>query len=235
MFILKQLRRKKNINQTDLAVAIGVSLRTIQLYEKKDANIPIKNLTKIAQYFDVTIAELYSHEVNEDTDTYGDKVGGQKGIGTRLIGNGKILIDVPLLLEADEQMYLDRFVEKEDFVNQLPRMSFVLKKEEEAAHMAFEISGKSMDNGTLDGVPMNALVLGKEIPLEDLQQMVTNNRIYIIVHSDGILCKAIQAVNKDTETIHCHSYNKSPEYVNFTIEFGKVLQLYEIVKKQIDC
>ncbi len=235
MFILKQLRRKKNINQTDLALAIGVSLRTIQLYEKKDANIPIKNLTKIAQYFDVTIAELYSHEVNEDAQGYGDRTGGQKGTETRLIGHGKILMDVPLLLEADEQAYLTNVAKNEGFVNQLPRMSFVLRQEEEAHHMAFEVAGRSMDNGTLSGVPMNALVLGKEITLEALQQMVTENSIYIIVHSDGILCKAIQAVNKETKTIHCHSYNKSPEYVNFSIEFGKVLQLFEVVKKQIDC
>ena len=49
---------------------IGVSLRTIQLYERKDANIPIKNLTKIAEYFGLTIAELYMHEVNDMGEAY---------------------------------------------------------------------------------------------------------------------------------------------------------------------
>ncbi len=65
MYAIKQLRRKKNLSQSDLAKEIGVSLRTIQLYEKKNANIPIKNLTRIAAYFDLSIAELYLQEVNE--------------------------------------------------------------------------------------------------------------------------------------------------------------------------
>lgn len=72
MYIIKELRQKFGINQTKFAQEIGVSLRKVQLYGRKNANIPMKNLKKIAEFFEMTIPELFIHEFH-DPDTHGKK------------------------------------------------------------------------------------------------------------------------------------------------------------------
>ncbi|MEP3570166.1 MAG: helix-turn-helix transcriptional regulator, partial [Flavobacteriaceae bacterium] len=107
MYAIKHLRRKKNLSQSDLAKEIGVSLRTIQLYEKKDANIPIKNLTKIASFFDLSIAELYLQEVSETRETYVRRQPFTKyGSVFYPMDHGKYLIMVPLILMEQQNTYI---------------------------------------------------------------------------------------------------------------------------------
>ncbi|WP_282160109.1 helix-turn-helix transcriptional regulator [Ulvibacterium marinum] len=235
MFILKQLRRKKNINQTDLAKAIGVSLRTIQLYEKKDANIPIKNLTKIAQYFDVTIAELYSHEnVNEKGAAYDTPETVEKGHIITKLAPGKYLIYAPLLLTEQYGKFSKQYAKKV-FVQTLPRIGFVLDRVSVAHYMAFEISNNSMDDGSLNSIPFKSVVLGKLVQLDKIQGYMQGNPngASILVYKGNVMCKVISDYNKKTKTVVCKSLNDSPEYSDFEIKVGEIDQLYAILGKQI--
>ena len=86
------------MSQTDLAKIVGVSLRTVQLYEKKDANIPIKNLIKIAEHFDHSIAELYSYEANVQNGIHDSQNALTKAHHPiRPLTKEKFLITVPLV------------------------------------------------------------------------------------------------------------------------------------------
>jgi len=235
MFILKQLRRKKNLSRTDLANAIGVSLRTIQLYEKKDANIPIKNLTKIAQYFDLSIAELYMHEVNETAENYIDqKMLSKKGNTIKPLGSGKYLITVPLV---SGEMVEDYFHNLEDttFVDKLSRIGFVLEHIEDTYHVAFEITNNSMDNGSIEGIPNKAIVLGKSVSKKELSEALDNQRyhFWVMVYKGGIMCKEIVAYDKTNKSITCHSLNSSPEYSDFQINLEDIKELFAVIKKQL--
>jgi transcriptional regulator with XRE-family HTH domain len=51
MFNIKELRLKKGVGQTELANYVGVSLRTIQHWEKGTKNITIFRLEKINSFF----------------------------------------------------------------------------------------------------------------------------------------------------------------------------------------
>jgi transcriptional regulator with XRE-family HTH domain len=51
MFNIKELRIKKGVGQTELANYVGVSLRTIQHWEKGTKNITIFRLEKINSFF----------------------------------------------------------------------------------------------------------------------------------------------------------------------------------------
>lgn len=233
MFVLKQLRRKKKINQTDLARVIGVSLRTIQLYEKKNANIPIKNLTKIADYFDVSIAELYSHEVNEDQDIYELISGTSDGpFSTKKMDANKWIVNVPFVSAEKLPYYCDE-IENQDFLKNLPSLGFVVENVESGVYIAFEIIGNSMENDTADCIPNGAIVLGKEVSLEDLEMRSKVKRPKaIIVYGTNILCKEVINYDWKNKRITCHSLNTSPEYADFEIPVSEVKQLFEIVKKQ---
>jgi len=236
MFILKQLRRKKNISQTNLAHAIGVSLRTIQLYEKKDANIPIKNLTKIAQYFDLSIGQLYSQEVNESDIVYNKQnILSEKGHIIRKLAPGKYLLSAPLITIREQGEYIRKY-DDQVFINTLVRTSFVIDQVSVARYMTFEISNNSMNNGCLEGMPQKTIVLGKHVRKRELAPRVKDKHypFWIIVYKDSIMCKEIIKYNKKKGTITCHSLNNSPEYPDFEINLDDVKQFFAIIKKQVD-
>lgn len=235
MYILKQLRRKKNISQTDLAREIGVSLRTIQLYERKDANIPIKNLTKIAEYFEMTIAELYLHEVNDIGENYIRKQPFTKhGSIFYPLDHGKYLIMAPLVLMEHYDGYIENIKEQYD-KNHPFQAGFVIDFLEDEIYTAFEITGDSMDNDSVHAIPNKAIVLGLEIHKKAFTKGDTTlwNKPYVLVCEDRIICKQITGFNREHETLHCHNLNSSPEYQDFELPLDEVLQVFRIVKKQL--
>ena len=233
MYIIKELRRKKNISQTDLAKEIGVSLRTIQLYEKKNANIPIKNLTKIADYFEMTIAELYLYEVNDFGESYVRKQPFAKHDSIFYpLQHGKYLIMSPLVLTEHYPDYIKGFSltnKKVPF-----KTGFIIDSLDDAPYMAFEVSGSSMNDQTLEAIPNKAIVLG--IALEKEKFMNTNdelwNKSYVLVCKDRIICKQVSGYDDGKNSVRCHNLNKSPEYQDFDLALDEVLQVFKILKKQ---
>jgi transcriptional regulator with XRE-family HTH domain len=59
-----ELRKKKNLSQTDLAQMVGLSYAQIGRYETKGSQPPAEALKKIAEALDTTVDYL----VNGDTD-----------------------------------------------------------------------------------------------------------------------------------------------------------------------
>lgn len=235
MFIIRQLRRKKNLNQTDLGRAIGVSLRTIQLYEKEDASIPRKNLTKIAQYFDVRVDQLYARGVNE-LDLVYDKENklSKKCHQINKLGPGKYLLSSPLVTVKNQMEY----IEKRDsnlFLSSLVRMGFIVDQVSVSTYIAFEVANNSMNNGLAEGIPEKAVVLGKQVHTRELNRKIDGGTtLWILVYKDSIMCKKITDYNKKKGTIICHSLNDSPEYPDFEIHIDDVKQFFVIIKKQVD-
>ena len=236
MFILKQLRRKKNISQTEFAQIIGVSLRTIQLYEKKGANIPIKNLTKIAQYFDLDIADLYAQErVNEigaQYETMNSKAKDAHVI--KKLAPGKYLVSAPLVMASMYNSYMDNDGDV-PFMETLPKISFVIDQVSTARYLAFEISNNSMDNGEVDGIPNRSVVLAKMVSTKKMRTAVRDNpkTLWVIDHKDSIMCKKITDFDTKRGILKCSSLNNSPEYADFEINIEDVRQFYSVIKKQI--
>lgn len=235
MHTIKQLRRKKNISQTDLAKEIGVSLRTLQLYEKKNANIPIKNLGKIASFFGMTIAELYIHEVNESEETY------LKRAPFTHFGNlcyplehGKYLIKAPLLLIEDQEDYSQRLGAKKETLP-MATIGFVMDSLEEAHHKAFEITGNSMNDGSMEAIPNKAIVLGRKYGVNELKTDWDNGAhpIMVLVCTDRIICKRVTGINIKTNSLECQNLNRSPEYQDFKLLLEEILETYLVVKKQL--
>lgn len=235
MFVLKQLRRKKSINQTDLALAIGVSLRTIQLYEKKNANIPIKNLNKIADYFELSIAELYTDEVNEKDGVYHTTKMTSKGDLSRakLLGPNKDIISAPLVSVMMQSEYIQKH-DSLDFLKELAHIHFVIETAEMENYISFEVIGNSMEDGSIHSIPNQAIVLGKEIDIENHSKiLILKDKVVVLVYNDSLLCKKIMNYDEKRGIITCHSLNTSPEYADFEVSLVEVNCLFEVIKKQM--
>ncbi|WP_350284172.1 helix-turn-helix transcriptional regulator [uncultured Croceitalea sp.] len=237
MQIIKQLRKSKAVNQSDLAAAIGVSLRTVQLYEKKDANIPIKNLTKIAEYFGLTIGELYMQEVNEEESTYAKtKVFSAFGNVCYPLANGKYLVMAPVLFEGLQQQYLKEYPNQE-LKESLVKAGFIVDYFDEGGYMAFEIIGNAMNNGSIESIPNGTIVLGKMVaindsPFSEISDALLNKPV-IVVFESRIICKRLTGYNTDKEMMVFDNLNDSPEYQGFEMPFSEALEVYEVIKKQL--
>lgn len=234
MYIIKQLRRKNNISQSQLGKEIGVSLRTIQLYERKDANIPIKNLTKIAEYFGLTIAELYMHEVNDMGEAYTKRQPFTKHNSVFYpLEHGKYLVMAPLILVEWHQKYI-LGLQKESMSNPF-QGGFIIDFLSDEPHRIFEVSGDSMNDNSTESIPNKSYVLGLELKKESLVRNNETlwNQSYIIVCKDRIICKQITGYKKEHRSLMCHNLNSSPEFQDFELPLEDVLQVFRIVKKQI--
>lgn len=65
---LKELRKEKKLNQTDLGNLLGLTQRAYAEYEKTD-NIPnVATLIKIADYYGVSLDYLCDHETKTQLD-----------------------------------------------------------------------------------------------------------------------------------------------------------------------
>lgn len=235
MYVLKQLRRNKGISQSDLGREIGVSLRTIQLYEKKGANIPIKNLTKIADFFELSIAELYLHELNDTGGSYTSKQPFTKhGNVFYPLDYGKYLVMPSLILMEQQQWYIDQIGTK-NFDKTAFQMGFIIDFLEDGAYRAFEVSGDSMNDGSIHAIPNKSIVLGVEIPKETLSKKedAIRDMPCVLIGKDRILCKWITKFDSEKGMLHCQNLNKSPEYQDFELPLSEVLQIFKVIKKQL--
>ncbi|WP_394747914.1 helix-turn-helix domain-containing protein [Spongiimicrobium salis] len=234
MFILKQLRREKNCSQTELATAIGVSLRTIQLYERKEANIPRKNLTKLAAYFNLSISQLYEYEINEQTAVYQNEPPSLNKLSSvKSLGNGKYEVTAPLILTNDYEAYAKKFLDI-DYMKDLHKASFVTDNMADGNFRAFEILGSAMNNGKLNGIPNGTIVLARELPKEALFVDSIKHFNCVLLYKSALLCKQINDFDNSKKTIRCHSLNESPEYADFEIPLRDIYKVFVIVKKLIN-
>ena len=55
---LKEIRQEKNLSQTDIAKALGVTRQAISLYEKGDRELKLETWQKLADYFNVSVPYL---------------------------------------------------------------------------------------------------------------------------------------------------------------------------------
>lgn len=85
---IRELRKSSNQSQTELAQAIGVSLRTIQNWEAETSDVSTKKLREIAKHYDVTIPYLFGGEEtvkNEKLDLI-KKISTEHDISAYVIG-----------------------------------------------------------------------------------------------------------------------------------------------------
>lgn len=58
-YSLKELRARKNMTQSEVAEELGVSTQTYNAWEKDISNVAIRKVRCIADFFGVTIGEIF--------------------------------------------------------------------------------------------------------------------------------------------------------------------------------
>lgn len=81
---IMEIRRKKGLNQQELANLLGKSLRTIQNYESGVIDFPISTLTNLASCLDCTLEELLSPGVPITLEDISERYPAPPPIGSSL-------------------------------------------------------------------------------------------------------------------------------------------------------
>lgn len=147
------------------------------------------------------------------------------------LGNGQYIMIVPLVQEYAYAGYLSGF-QDEEYLDDLPKHSFVVNKQHKGHYMAFQVIGDSMSNGTDESITEGSTVTGREI-----QRHLWNSRFhihrfkdYVIVHKDGILIKRIIKHDVEAGVITCQSLNPDREwYPDFDLNLDDCKQIFNIV------
>lgn len=69
---LKEIRQEKNLSQTDIANALGVTRQAISLYEKGDRELKLETWQKLADFFNVPVDYLLGISKDRSTLTIDD-------------------------------------------------------------------------------------------------------------------------------------------------------------------
>lgn len=57
---LKEIRNERNLQQCDLAVAIGSCSRTISRIERGDRNVSVEYALRLARYLELPVEQIFS-------------------------------------------------------------------------------------------------------------------------------------------------------------------------------
>lgn len=208
--ILKIIKYKDNLNQSEIAQEIGVSKQYLSdtLNERYPFNDELKQ-------------KLYERFTYLSTD---------KSEVKPFIPRARA--GVPLVSQYAYAGYLGGYGDPE-YVEQLPTIDFTPDREMTGNWLAFEVKGDSMDDGSKESYVEGEIVICREVEREYWRdsRLFINKRDFVIVHEEGILIKRITEHNLQQHTITIHSLN--PMYPDRTLRLEQVKQIFSIVESRL--
>lgn len=147
------------------------------------------------------------------------------------LGNGQYIMIVPLVQDYAYAGYLAGY-QDEEYIEELPKHSFVVNKQHRGKYMAFQVIGDSMSNGTEESITEGSTVTGREIQrhLWSSRFHIHRFKDYVIVHKEGILIKRIIKHDVDEGVITCRSLNPDKDaYPDFDLNLDDCSQIFNIV------
>lgn len=206
--LIKIIKFKENLTQTDIAKRIGVSKQ----YLSDTINERYPFSTELRQ----KLYEQFTYLTPQEAVPY---------TPTRRAG-------VPLISQYAYAGYLGGYADRE-YLEQLPVIEFTPDREMTGNYLAFEVKGDSMDDGSKESYVEGEIVICREVEREFWRdsRLFINKRDFVIVHKDGILIKRITEHDLDRHTITIHSLN--PMYQDRVVDLAEVMQIFSIVESRV--
>lgn len=139
------------------------------------------------------------------------------------------VVYIPMVNQYAYAGYVDGYCDV-TYMDQLPKIPFIVDREGRGNYMAFEVKGDSMNDGTEDSYLEGDRLYCREI---DKQLWATSKLHlrkwdFVIVHEDGILIKRIIDHDVENHTITIHSLNDM--YPNKVIDLAEVRQIFNVIE-----
>ena len=141
---IKEIRQEKNLSQTDIAKALGVTRQAISLYEKGDREPKLETWQKLADFFGVSVPYLQGVSDIDDPNFYKN-------------------LELYLALIAESNS-LENYKDK-DFVKKLDA------SENERTKANFYLVFNLLEMGVMDKIKEELRTLTKKISVSDMQEI----------------------------------------------------------------
>lgn len=139
------------------------------------------------------------------------------------------VVYIPLVNQYAYAGYLDGYSDV-SYIEQLPKIPFIVDREGNGNYIAFEVKGDSMNNGTEESYLEGDRLYCREIQphLWVSSKLHLRKWDFVIVHEDGILIKRITEHNVENHTITLHSLNDM--YPDRIIDLCDVKQIFNVIE-----
>jgi transcriptional regulator with XRE-family HTH domain len=219
---LKQLLDSKGLTAYMLADATGISQSTLSRILNKDSKPNASTLKVISDYFGIEPTWLLVGDNNESKK----KVEKQP-----VLYVNENIMNVPLVNQYAYAGYMNGYNDPE-FIEELPKIPFLVEKEHKGEYICFEVKGDSMDNGTHESYLERDILLCRNVRKDFWHSKLHINKWdFVIVDKDnGICVKRIIKHDVEKGIITCHSLNDY--YEDFDIDLRNVSKIFNIVDIQ---
>lgn len=121
---IKEIRQEKNLSQTDIAKALGVTRQAISLYEKGDREPKLETWEKLADFFGVSVPYLQGYvDVKDKDQFFNDKDFWNKYVGKNWDKPNAKANAGELLKEQDRQQFLKIYRDIMEFDHSLDSLT----------------------------------------------------------------------------------------------------------------
>lgn len=212
---IKFLRKRERLTQEQLAEKIGIKRSLLGAYEEGRADPRLNNLLAISRIFNVSVDQLISTDINEETIASATTGGSNlKVLSITVDRDNKENIElVPYKASAG---YLNGYADPE-YLEHLPKFQLPTLSAS-GTYRAFEISGDSMLP-----LPSGTVVIGKY--LESLSEIKDGETYVLLTKSEGVVYKRVINQVKENGRLLLISDNKA--YSPYEVSADDVLEIWE--------
>ncbi|HET8837901.1 MAG TPA: helix-turn-helix domain-containing protein [Flavobacteriaceae bacterium] len=218
---IKGLRLKLKLSQTEFGELIGVSLRSVQAYEKGNTKPSADTLMKLLGLFND----------NMQGDSQFETIETKSGNKYIALPDGTFDVEVKLIPFSAYASYVESFETGQVDID-FGSVVFNVDHAGKGNYKAFIVRGDSMNGGKIDDTKDGAKVLGRELQKHHWKDGFRKSEYgWIILSKQNIFHKDITDLNPEDGTITCHSRNPSPEYSDFELKLNDCYQIFKVIKR----
>jgi transcriptional regulator with XRE-family HTH domain len=241
----KEFLSKQKISVIKAAEILGVARNTVYQYFRSD-NLTREVVTNIITKFNTTEEVVFGRKgqavvrpIHQNARDLGDfTIYDEDGLNKFVeISPGRYRMGVELVPVYAQAGYLSGYMDQE-YLEELPKHYITVDKFVKGNYKAFEISGDSMDNGSIkDALPHGTIVTCREVK-RDLWTSKFHTHEWpnwIIIHkTEGIVAKQISKQCLETGTLTLRSLNPDKDrYPDFEVKLDDCVQIFNVVKREL--
>ncbi|MCT7904807.1 Predicted transcriptional regulator [Candidatus Ornithobacterium hominis] len=147
--------------------------------------------------------------------------------------NGGFTIEAPVVPFPAYASFVEVFEDEYKVHDDFSKAYFTVDHVGRGRYIGFRVTNESMNDGTMNGTPSGAEILGRELQRHHWKDGFKPTKYgWVIVTHTGILFKDIISNISENGTLKLHSRNPSPEYSDFDFEINKIHSIFKVIKRQ---
>lgn len=218
---LKELREEKNLTQSTVAKAIGVSRSSYAAYETAKSEPTASILLKLAYFFQVKTDDLLSGLVLPPLFRPTKPTARLLDQDIRVLPitvDNKHRENIQYIPIAAQAGYVSEHTQP-DYIHQLPYFNLP-KLDDQVTYRAFDIQGDSMPP-----IRNGYILIGRYVQGE--QDIKNGNRYVLITRNGGIVFKKV--IRDGTRQPRLILISDNPEFEPYSVDLADVLEAWEMV------